>query len=90
VLQVGVREHDLVDAVCVDEVRQLVLRPDSAAAQEGVDAFEPRAPFEVVAVVASAVEGDEAPARLLVQTQQELVEDLTPSRSVGLDGGGGR
>ncbi len=55
---------------------------NSTAAEEGVDPFEPRAPVDVVAVVGAAVERNEVPAGLLGQTQQELVEDLTPSPGV--------
>ena len=55
---------------------------DPAAAEKGVDAFEPRPSVEVRAVVGVAVEGDELPAGLVAQTQQELVEDLTPGPGV--------
>ncbi len=47
-----------------------------------MDAFEPRSPVEVRAVVRLAIEGDELPAGLLAQAQQELVEDLTPGPGV--------
>ena len=37
---------------------------DPAAAEEGMDAFEPRPPVEVLAVVRITVEGDQLPADL--------------------------
>ena len=43
-----------------------------------MNALQPRPPVEVGAVVGVPVEGNELPAGLVAQPQQELVEDLAP------------
>ena len=51
---------------------------DPSAVEKGVNALQPRPPVQVGAVVGVPVEGNELPAGLVAQPQQELVEDLAP------------
>ena len=47
-----------------------------------MNAFEPRATVEVLAVIPIAVEGYELPPDMSAQSEKELVEGLTPGLGV--------